>query len=530
MTSRRLFTAATALVAVICLTATASASATAPDAVRQTATLTIGTDDYYAGQGVLFQGSLARTGERQIWLEFHMGRPGDAWTLVPGSTARTDRNGRFSFRHPAPGMYNISLRVNSAVGATPGRLFHAHDEMTTVHVAPVDGSLPFRVDWSRYREFTSYPAAVDEPFSITVDTSPEGGPILLGRTVSLEERVDADTWDKVTVGIVGLNGTVRFQRTIDDPGVHVYRARIGGWLGFGSDIGWNTSFPVHVYVLDRRGEGEQPPRLTETRAPEAAPPAGRAPEGGSSGQRYGWGETLYDFAYEWGESLTDAPYKGKEPRGTWAETSTGSGRAGRHNGGLFLESKYGVVAPRDAGPGDFGTTAATLRGNAHTTGRWEVRLRTWELPESGESYRVRVELVPEDPARRACGARAITVAEISPSGRAVSYGVTTPRRRRAWTGRRTDVPISQVHHAYGVEVTGSRITWLLDSRPIGTVRSRAALPRVPLTLRLSLVGRGGREMRHTYAGADWIRAWDLGNGRSVTSGHRLTARHHDLGC
>lgn len=530
MIHRRLRAVALSFIATICLVATATAVGPGAAAARQAATLEIGPDQYYAGQGVQFTGSLPRTGIREIWLEFHMNRPGDAWTVVPGSTAHTNLAGRFSFRHPAPGMYNISLRVNSAVGATPGRLFHAHDEMTTVEVAPADGSLPFRPDWSRYRDFTSYPAAVDEAFSVTVDTSPEGGPILLGRTVALEERVDASTWRKVTQGIVGLNGTVRFQRTFSEPGVHVYRARIGGWLGFGSDIGWNTSFPVHVYVLSRRGEGEQPARVTETRAPEATQPAGRAPEGGSSGQRYGWGETLYDFAYEWGESLSDAPYKGKVPRGTWAETSTGSGRAGRHNGGLFLESKYGVVAPRDAGPGDFGTTAATLRGNAHTTGRWEVRLRTWEVPEAGESYRVRVELVPEDPAQRACGARGITVAEISPSGRFVKYGVTTPSKRRAWTSRRTGVPISQVHHAYGVEVTGSRITWLFDSQPIGTVRSRAALPRVPLTLRLSLVGAGDREMRHTYAGADWIRAWDRSNGRSVTSAHRLRASRHDLGC
>lgn len=530
MIHRRLRAVALSFIATICLVATATAVGPGAAAARQAATLEIGPDQYYAGQGVQFTGSLPRTGIREIWLEFHMNRPGDAWTVVPGSTAHTNLAGRFSFRHPAPGMYNISLRVNSAVGATPGRLFHAHDEMTTVEVAPADGSLPFQVDWSRYRDFTSYPAAAGEPFNVTVDTSPEGGPILLGRTVALEERVDATTWRKVTVGIVGLNGTVRFQRTIADPGVHVYRARIGGWLGFGSDIGWNTSFPVHVYVLSRRGEGEQPARATEARAPEASPPPGRSPEGGSSGERYGWGETRYDFAYEWGESLSHPPYKGTIPRGTWEESSTGSGRAGRHNGGLFLESKYGVVAPRDAGPGDFGTTAATLRGNAHTTGRWEIRLRTWEVAEAGESYRVRVELVPEDPAQRACGARAITVAELSPSGRSVSYGVTTPRNRRAWTARRTGVPIAQVHHAYGVEVTGSRITWLLDSQPIGTVRSRAALPRVPLTLRLSLVGAGDREMRHTYAGADWIRAWDRSHGRSVVSGHRLSAGRHDLGC
>src|SRR5687768_15803058 len=151
VTFRRLRTAAIILITAVCLIAVCSPTAPASVAARQTATLQIGADEYYAGQGVLFTGSLPRAGARRIWLEFHMNRPGDVWTAIPGATASSDGAGRFSFRHPAPGMYNISLRVNSSVGATPGRVFHAEDEMTTLEVEPVDGSLPFRPDSSRYR-------------------------------------------------------------------------------------------------------------------------------------------------------------------------------------------------------------------------------------------------------------------------------------------------------------------------------------------------------------------------------------------
>ncbi|NYJ03283.1 hypothetical protein HNR19_003981 [Nocardioides thalensis] len=549
MTVRRLRAAAIALVATLCLVATVSvvepapvgAHAAHPASVKpgkqderrhhQLGTLSVSPKKYYAGQGVRFSGTLPERGVRRVWLEFHMNRPGDRWTRVEGSMRRTDRAGRFSFRHPAPGMYNIKLRVSSAAGSTRPRLFHAVDEMMTLRVRPRDGAWPVRLERSRYRHSTSYPAVTGEPFTVTVDTAPHGGPVLRGRRVILQRRLDATTWRTVGRGRVTRSGTVSFRQDVARRGVAVYRARTDDWRRGLSNIGWNTSFPISVYVLDRTGAGPRPPRPTFGPRSRPAPPPGElARPRGAAGERFDWGRPLFDFAFEWGESLSDRPHRGTRLRGRWKETSTGGGRVGRHNGGLFLESKYGVVAPRDTGLGDRGTTAATLRGNARATGRWEVRMRTWELAEPGASYRVKAELVPVNAAKRACGARTITIADISPGSRQVRYGVTTPRDHRAWRGRRNDVRIRQVQHAYAVEVTDSRITWFLDGRPTATVRNRKALPGVPLTLRFSLVGSGRREMRHAYAGADWIRGWDLDRGRSVRAPKLLRSERHQLGC
>jgi hypothetical protein len=343
--------------------------------------------------------------------------------------------------------------------------------------------------------------------------------VLAGRGVTLQQRVSARTWKNVDSGTVGPDGLVTFRRTVDAAGIVVYRARAAEWRKAGSRIGWNPSFPTYVYVHDRSGHGPSP----RVAAPDARTDAGRTvpkpalrgSSGTSAGQRFTWGEPLFDFGYEWGESLTDAPFRGKRERGGWRESSTGSGRVGRHNGGMFFESSYGVVGPRDAGSGDFGTTSATLTGNVTTFGRWEVRMRAWQLSDPGGDYHVRAELVPADPAKGAC-ARAITIADFTPDGHEVAFGATAGRR--SWTARKTGVAIEQEAHSYGAEVTGTHITWFLDGSPIGTLRSPDAIPGVPLTLRLSLVGDGDSEMRHTYAGADWIRAWDLTRGRPVTSG------------
>jgi hypothetical protein len=185
---------------------------------------------------------------------------------------------------------------------------------------------------------------------------------------------------------------------------------------------------------------------------------------------------------------------------------------------MFFESSFGTVGPRDAGSGDFGTTSATLTGNATTFGRWEMRLRAWDLPDPGGDYHVRAELVPANPVEGAC-ARAITIADFTPEGHQVGFGASAGRL--SWTARRSGVAIEQEAHSYGAEVTKTHITWFLDGAPIGTLRTPGAIPGVPLKLRLSLVGDGTSEMRHTYAGADWVRAWDMSRGDPVTGGTLL---------
>ncbi|HET7688820.1 MAG TPA: hypothetical protein VFK41_00440 [Nocardioidaceae bacterium] len=254
----------------------------------------------------------------------------------------------------------------------------------------------------------------------------------------------------------------------------------------------------------------------------------------TSANKYGWHPAIFDFGWEYGESLTDKPARGKRLRGGWVDASNGSGRAALHNAGLMLESKFGRVRPGDAGPGDHGTTSVTLRGNAQTYGRWEVRIRPWVIESGGRDYRVRFELVPDDPTKRACGARSITVADVTPRQPEVRFGAFTPVRSKAWRGRVGSLTISRVARAYAVEVARDHISWFVDGRLVGTVRDSSAIPGVPLTIRLSLVGSedgGGQlEMNHTYAIMDWVRAYGIKNGQHPKRGARLTTGKHPYGC
>lgn len=136
--------------------------------------------------------------------------------------------------------------------------------------------------------------------------------------------------------------------------------------------------------------------------------------------------------------------------------------------------------------------------------------------------------MPENAADRACGARAVTLADFTPDVRTLRFGATTPAGHRSWSGTRTGLPLDNAFHAFAAEVTPAHVTWFLDGRPVGTA-PRAAVPGVPLTVRLSLVGRGQQEMQHTYAGADWVRAWALG-GHGPVTGTPVRAGTHTPGC
>ena len=256
----------------------------------------------------------------------------------------------------------------------------------------------------------------------------------------------------------------------------------------------------------------------------------------AASQKYGWQPALFDYAWEYGESLTDPPLRGTRRKGQWIDVSTGSGRAARHNGGMMLESSYGVVTPRDVSPefknGDHGTTSVTLKGNAQPLGRWEVRFATWaQSTTDGDPYDVRVELVPEgtDPD---CRATSIKVAEVSTTSDSVGIGAYAPSGDKSWTRTVSGVPIGARanEHAFAVEVAKDHITWFIDGRPVGTLKDKSAIPGKPLTLRLSLVGKGNTEMRHTYAIFDWMRGFPIDHGQHPKNGASLNTGTQHFSC
>jgi len=196
--------------------------------------------NFYAGQAVTFEGELGSPGRRQIWLEFHMNRPGDAWTRIDASTTYSADDGSFSFRYPARGMLNISMRVASSEIATPSVLFQAHDQELVISV---ENAAP-----GTFKEYLRYRAVAGRPFVVLVDTSPVDSPILVGRVITLQRRV-GDGWQDVGTASVDNQGIADFELMVPDPGQVVYRARAEAWTADGSTVGWFPSFPTTVDVV-----------------------------------------------------------------------------------------------------------------------------------------------------------------------------------------------------------------------------------------------------------------------------------------
>ncbi|ABL84043.1 MULTISPECIES: hypothetical protein [unclassified Nocardioides] len=484
------------------------------------ASLAVSPATYVGGQRLTWTGNVGAPGVRSLALQFHMGRPGDTWTTVAGFGAKTRADGSFSFAYPAPGMFNIRYRVKAGSHVSPSKLFLAKTQDLTLRVT------------GQRENNSGTPALVpaDEPFGITVDTTPDnifrspssqGLPVFPGRTLTLQRRIDGDTWRAVATTKVGDDGLGRFTGLTRPSGVSVFRVREEDYRQDGNEIGWTQSFPLFVYVgTDAWAQYDR--QQLAARATPSLPPGDSASFGSgaptpTASERYGWYPLYWDFAWEHGQSLTGGPARGTRPRGHWVDYVDGAGRVSKQNGQLALDSKrfYG------AGPGDFGSTRATLTGNAVAQGRWEARMRIRGAYETGgRAYGVRAELVPEQTSGRACNSRTIEIASISPFSRKVRFGARSAKYR--WSGAAT-ASATPLHSAYAVavEVAKGHITWFLDGKPVGSVTDRAAFPGVPMTLRLTLTGQGREEMNQVSLVSDWQRGFPLASGRQTISRDKL---------
>lgn len=506
------------VVAVVTTLGLLTVGAPAPGSSKEAAaraSLSVSPGTYVAGQKMTFAGTLGVRGRKNIHLQYHMNRPGDAWTDVQGSARHTDSAGRFRFTFPAPAMWGISYRVVSGRAVTPKYTFHAKSQEVMLEAG------------------NNNRVTAGTPFTVVVDTTPSQAgradlppPAIPGRTVTLQRRVKVDQWQTVAQQVTDTNGFAQFTVTEATPGTVVYRAREENWTKDGNRIGWFPSFPTYVAVDDggpRPAPAVRAPAVERPAAPAPRAVAGRSP---NASQNYGWGPSLFDFAWEFGESLTSKPYRGTRLRGAWIDTSSGTGRVNHINGGLGLDSQYGARG----GPGDIGTTRATLNGNAQKYGRWEIRMRS--LVKEGTAandFEVKMELIPEKASDYHCGAQNITIAEYKIHDNAIRFGANSLSHRR-WFSTKSRVALADASHNFAVEVAKDHITWFLDGAPIGTVRSRAAVSDVPMTLRLSLEGDGDAEMNRTRSIYDWQRAWPIGPGRHVTNGPGMRTDPNGPGC
>lgn len=262
-------------------------------------------------------------------------------------------------------------------------------------------------------------------------------------------------------------------------------------------------------------------------APHRARGVGQSPTAGTT---WGWGKAQWDFAWEYGESLSSRPYRGTDiRRGRWVETTDGTGRVVKYGGGLeFHSGPY--YRPNQATP-DRGTTRLTLHDQPARLGRWEIRFRSDQKERNATPYTVLIELVPAAADQYHCGAQNVTIARINPDGSTVGIGVNALAGRRSWSRNITGLRQGREYaRNYAVQVAGSRITWLIDGRVVGSVGDRAAIPKVPMTVRLSLVGSGDREMNKTLLLFDWVRGWGLDRGRRLPTGGALTRGTYPGGC
>lgn len=484
------------------------------------ATLTVSPGTYVGGQSVVFEGNLGQTGERTITLQQNMNRPGDGWGDKPGFSAQTRTDGSFRFSYPAPGMFGISYRVVSGSLATPGWTFDAKSQDL---VLAVDSGNPL---------LGAGQVLAGVPFVINVDTTPTLSrrpdlppPAFPGRTLTLQQRVGGDRWQTLNSTVADQQGMGSFVTVANTPGDVVYRVRQEDWTQHGNDIGWFPSFPTYVDVLDPLPPYPAAPEPEPKPTTTGSIPAGQNSGSTTASQTYRWAPSQFDFAWESGQSLTSPPYRGLNPRGRWLDTSDGSGRAAQHNGGLMLDSQRDNVD----GPGDFGTTAVTLRGNPMTYGRWEGRLRLKSTETVARDYHAKLELVPDRARDYHCGAQNITVADVTAHGTSVTFGAKSLNGTR-WSRTLRDVPINGWAVAFAVEVSKNHISWFKDGQLVGSVRSPAAVPDVPMTLRMSLVGDGQHEMNRTQVISDWMRGFSLERSPLTTDGPALRRGTHNGGC
>lgn len=474
---------------------------------------------YVGGQAITFSGNIGAPGQRTVHLQFDMSSGKNPWVDVPDFSAQTNGNGDFRFQFTAPAMRNIRMRVVAAGGlATAYQVFQAKSQELTLTVPPqVRAGVPFTIGVDTTPTVKGHPG----------DTPPPAFP---GRTLTLQQRVGGDHWQDVPGGtaVTGPTG----QAVIPVAGVQAsttYRVveedyAAPGYAVAGKPIGWFPSFPYTVRVAGTDGTATATSAGgTSTRDASTAGSAGTPLARATASTAYGWGRSLWDFAWEYGESLTSPPARGTRIAGSWLDTSSGSGRVMPRNGQLSLDS-----GPGWTGPGDVGTTRATLTGQGMRYGRWETKVRLQRVETGAGNYHAVLELVPDRTADYHCGAQNITVADIPAYGSSFRFGVTS-RGGHQWTGTKK-VAFGGTAADLAVEVAKGHITWFLDGRPIGSVKSSAAVSDVPLTPRLSLVGQGTSEMNHTMVYSDWQRAWSLKGGRQVTTRTGLRARTYHASC
>ncbi len=462
------------------------------------------TSGYLPGSDLTLTGSLGTSGRQRIVVQRNLGRAGDSWIDMDGSSATTQKNGSFVLHVPASGMNGIQYRVAGATGsrATPPVDVNAAIQETVVSAESADGYGVVR------------PGA---PLTFTIDTTVGSGsfaaaPPLAGRVLTLQQRVDGFRWSTLTTSSTDAdgNGTI----TVAAPsaaGNAVYRVRQEDWRAGRDEVGWHASHPVYVAVGDPDGRSAMRPPASRSGSVTPTADLPRRPLGAqrTAGATYQWRDPAFEFDWEYGESLTTPATRGSRLRGWWSDYADGTGRAVSRNGAALMSSisEYGSRSSAN-----LGSTWITLNGNPRRFGRWETRVLPTGWGTGSSEMRILIELIPSSAAEQRCSVNGIVLADYTPTATTVGFGA---RAGQQWTRSAKTGPNNMVARAFAVEVTSRRITWFIDGRPVGTLEDAAALPSGPLTMRASLVGDQSGTNARAKLGVDWVRGWSLKHGKQA---------------
>ena len=315
-----------------------------------------------------------------------------------------------------------------------------------------------------------------------------------GRAVVLQRQDAERTWTNVTgqAGTTNQDGAVSF--TVPDAN-GTYRALAGQTPGGVSAF---ASFPVRTTPAPALEQVNVPDPAGTTLSPMPA-------SGNGAAAKYNWwpANGFWDTAL--GEGMSGPAGQGCTENCTpWSDYATGTGRVAINDGQIALDTGY----PNWRLP-VWGDLSSTLGIDGYADGRWEMRVHHNEMIAGHTPYTSRVSLVPAGTPDGTVPAERIVLAEWTGYNDrtllALGQGEGEPVLTHTITGVQYN---SRNWHNLAVEVTGSRIVWLLDGNVVGQADGGATLGTkwVP---RIEMLDTPGRWMDRARGGIDWVRYFTL---------------------
>ncbi len=154
------------------------------------------------------------------------------------------------------------------------------------------------------------------------------------------------------------------------------------------------------------------------------------------------------------------------------------------------------------------SVSATLTQHAYRTGRWEIRLRSRRYATAFEDYRVVTELIPAGERKQHCGAKNVSL-ETYRLGRNKARFYLRNRPDVEFTAKRGLNLGADQWHTFAVEVTKSRISWIVDTHVVASERRAEALSGTLFTVRFKMKAEPGARMNPSRMQMDWLRYYTL---------------------